>query len=313
MRSYKSTGSLNINKDIDKPLLGSPSRESKNWNNTMAKIAEENDHIKGLGSRFNSPRRGATLRPVEREEIGECATIINNTDKAIDFNAQLEQHKARTESQFPYTMTQTEDAMYLDSSTICTLEYHYIQNDCRYTQLSPIEEKIVDGKLVDEEGNLKEYVLATQNYQPDGATPHPMSIFQKKDITNYKIDEESNIYQDMWKEQDRGGLMKAFAPIDFREVKRAVTKGLQSMMNKRKGNSPEKGEKKPESEDLKVQPFIGIYKVTPEGRMARMNEFAVNMGRRNYKKAKDGSMMLTRSKDKRYVSITNFDPMDKDD
>lgn len=35
----------------------------------------------------------------------------------------------------PYTLTQTEDIMFMDKDTIVTLEYHFYQNDCKYSTL----------------------------------------------------------------------------------------------------------------------------------------------------------------------------------
>lgn len=51
--------------------------------------------------------------------------VENNTDKSIDFNAQLQALKKRTESELPHTLSQVEDAMYLDQYNIIVLEYHY--------------------------------------------------------------------------------------------------------------------------------------------------------------------------------------------
>ena len=50
--------------------------------------------------------------------------------------------KKRTELDIPYVATQCEDAMYIDAHTVVTLEYHYYQNDCQYTQLSVIDEHL---------------------------------------------------------------------------------------------------------------------------------------------------------------------------
>lgn len=77
--------------------------------------------------------------------------VENNTDKSIDFSAQLSALKRRTETDLPYTLTQLEDAMYLDQNSIVTLEYHYYQNDCTYTKLQPCEERWNEnGVLVDQ-------------------------------------------------------------------------------------------------------------------------------------------------------------------
>jgi len=51
--------------------------------------------------------------------------IENNTNKFIDFNAQIKAIKNQTESNYPYTLTQVEDAMYISESTVVCLEYFY--------------------------------------------------------------------------------------------------------------------------------------------------------------------------------------------
>ena len=120
----------------------------------------------------------------ERKDICEPKRMVNNTNRLIDFDAHMKDYKERTESTFPYTLTQAEDAMYLDKNTICTLEYHYIQNDCAFTNLLPVKESIDGmGNLVDEEGNFLEHPLATQYYQQTGDV-HSMSGFNRGDITN---------------------------------------------------------------------------------------------------------------------------------
>ena len=40
--------------------------------------------------------------------------VENTTEKSIDFNAQLQHLKKRTESELPHTLSQVEDSMYLD-------------------------------------------------------------------------------------------------------------------------------------------------------------------------------------------------------
>lgn len=68
--------------------------------------------------------------------------IENNTDKAIDFQAQLEALKRRTETELPHTLTQVEDIMYLDQYSVISLEYHYYQNDCKYLNMNPCNEHL---------------------------------------------------------------------------------------------------------------------------------------------------------------------------
>ena len=48
--------------------------------------------------------------------------------RAVDFQKHMDDLKARTETEIPFTLTQVEDAMYLDKTMVVTLEYHYYQN-----------------------------------------------------------------------------------------------------------------------------------------------------------------------------------------
>lgn len=54
----------------------------------------------------------------------------------INFADHLKELQQRTEIELPYTLTQVEDAMYLERDKVVTLEYHYYQKDCAYTELS---------------------------------------------------------------------------------------------------------------------------------------------------------------------------------
>lgn len=47
---------------------------------------------------------------------------------AINFDEELANMKKRDELDIPYVHTQVEDAMYVDSHTVVTLEYHCYQN-----------------------------------------------------------------------------------------------------------------------------------------------------------------------------------------
>ena len=65
-----------------------------------------------------SVKKNATA-PAEEDPLAAKAKVAddqveNNTDKSIDFAAQLSALKRRTEADLPYTLTQVEDAMYLD-------------------------------------------------------------------------------------------------------------------------------------------------------------------------------------------------------
>jgi hypothetical protein len=55
-----------------------------------------------------------------------------------------------------------------------------------------------------------------------------------------------------------------------------------------------------------VEAILAIYKVTQLGGMQRSHQCNVKMGRK-YFTANKGNMVLTRSKDKKVISLTNFD------
>lgn len=56
-----------------------------------------------------------------------------------------------------------------------------------------------------------------------------------------------------------------------------------------------------------VEAILALYKVSPLGGMQRSNQVDVKMGRK-FHISENGNMVLTRSKDKKVVSLTNFDP-----
>ena len=55
-----------------------------------------------------------------------------------------------------------------------------------------------------------------------------------------------------------------------------------------------------------LEAIIAVYKVTPLGGMQRLNQVPCLMGRK-FHSSSNGNMVLHRSKDKKVVSITNFD------
>ena len=106
--------------------------------------------------------RNVVAAPITAEKKRGIDEFTNNTHRSIDFSAELKALKRRTELDMPYTVTQCEDAMYIDQSTVVTLEFHYFQNDCKYTNLQPLNEHIDShGKLVDENGNDADHLLGT--------------------------------------------------------------------------------------------------------------------------------------------------------
>ena len=56
-----------------------------------------------------------------------------------------------------------------------------------------------------------------------------------------------------------------------------------------------------------LNPIIAVYKVTNDGRMQRSHEVEAKMGG-YFNKSMNGSMVLTRSLDKKLISLCNFDP-----
>ena len=72
----------------------------------------------------------------------------------VDFDSRFKEHIHRTEKVIPFTLTQVEDAMYLDQHTVATLELHYYQNCCKYIKLEQCDEyEDENGRWVDEQGN----------------------------------------------------------------------------------------------------------------------------------------------------------------
>jgi len=60
--------------------------------------------------------------------------------------------------------------------------------------------------------------------------------------------------------------------------------------------------------------IIGLYKVAPSGGLKRLDECPIKMGthdnKRNFYPSRDGNMTLTRSYDKRLISLLNFSQYD---
>jgi hypothetical protein len=54
-----------------------------------------------------------------------------------------------------------------------------------------------------------------------------------------------------------------------------------------------------------------MYKVTKQGQMQRINEVPIKMGRKFFP-SMDANMTLTLSKDKRLISLLNFDQDNSD-
>jgi hypothetical protein len=89
---------------------------------------------------------------------------LNNSGKFIDFNKELKVIKELTELNIPYTITQVEDAMYLDQNFVVTLEYHFYQKDLKYSYIKARKEFLLqDGTLMDNNGEVTN-LLATEKF-----------------------------------------------------------------------------------------------------------------------------------------------------
>ena len=82
------------------------------------------------------------------------------------------------------------------------------------------------------------------------------------------------------------------------------------MLNMKDKNKPDEfgnlPKPNPSLEDQMVEGVIALYKVSPTGGMQRTSQVDLNMGKKFLPTGK-GNMVLTRSKDKKIVSVTNFD------
>ena len=66
-------------------------------------------------------------------------------------------------------------------------------------------------------------------------------------------------------------------------LKETLKKGLLSAMLRRSTSATNKRPQIEEKDEIYyVEPFIGIYKVTADGRMSRYNEIPVDMGARKF-------------------------------
>jgi hypothetical protein len=117
-------------------------------------VHETEPELKQVDATMNISR---IMRPADPDD-----DIENNTDKSIDFNAQLKALLRRTETELPHTLTQVEDIMYLDQYSVVSLEYHYYQNDCKYINMLQSQETInQEGDLIDANGEKVSHLLGT--------------------------------------------------------------------------------------------------------------------------------------------------------
>lgn len=205
----------------------------------------------------------------EEEEDDEAHQDESRRPRLIDFNEQLSDFKKRTEIDLPYTLTQTEDSIFVDKDYVMTLEYNYYQNYCKYTPISIVNESINnDGVLLDEEGYESIHQLGTQSYQlPENEPHHPMSQWPRSQIKNLR---DSGI--DILKQQ------KYLKAAQFMVVDPQTT-SFYEQMKAQKLNSPGKKKKRDKEDDpIIVEPMIVKYKITNAGTMMRICNASLTMG-----------------------------------
>ena len=196
--------------------------------------------------------------------------------------------------------------MFLDKDNIVTLEYHYYQNDCKYSTLDAVVESIdLNGNLIDGDGERISHKLGTENYQKNEKKPHPMSAFDRQEVINYSDDQVSIV-----QEQRELGAEADFFRVDSTQEKlKAMTE--EQILKMMAGNKKKKRRSSKKSNDQMIEGIIALYKVTSGGGLQRNVQDTVRMGRKFFP-SKDGNMVLTRSKDKKIISLTNFDRYDED-
>ena len=153
--------------------------------------------------------------------------------------------------------------MYLDQHSVIALEYHYYQNDCKYINMIQSNEHFDDGgTLIDEAGEKVSHLLGTEKYQENPLSVHPMSAFEKKDVTNYHEDGQDLLrHQKQLASPAYSKVGNDYMPLDrnAERIKGSMKNVIATMMSNRRANK---------NEDFKmVEPIVAIYKVKPMGHM----------------------------------------------
>ena len=77
--------------------------------------------------------------------------------------------------------------MFLDQYHVMTLEFHYYQDDCKYSYVEAQKQMIdSNGTLVGEDGSPILTKFGLEDYQKDESSISPMSAFNREDIQNLK-------------------------------------------------------------------------------------------------------------------------------
>ena len=134
-----------------------------------------------------------------------------------------------------------------------------------------------------------------------------MSGFDRKDIVNfYDTHEDFVKRQRFMKNKDREFLQVTDPDPSDPKKEAAAKKRVSSLQTLRKNSKT----KTAPDNSMMVEGVITTYKVSHNGAMQKTNEAPLNMGRK-FMKAENGNMMLTRSADKKQISVTSFDREDR--
>jgi hypothetical protein len=197
---------------------------------------------------------------------------------------------------------------------VVTLEYHNYQNDSKYFELEEHPEyRDFDEHHPNPADLLKTYLFA-------GAAANSNSQFdnKKEDVSYYKLDRSKDLLgmEKAKKEESSFSIVHGEAMIDggsVADIYDKTTNGSaeqgRKAMKKRAGKKEEDANYKNlrnAEETMLSQCIMAIYKVNAAGGMRRFAEVDVDMGRRFFS-SQDGNMTLTRSYDKKLISLANFE------
>ena len=83
----------------------------------------------------NYKRQNAEVDDREHQSYQEMKSA-EETKKLIDFHGEIKKYQRRTQKELPYTIQQTEDAIFIDERRLVALEYiFYTKDNGRYHRL----------------------------------------------------------------------------------------------------------------------------------------------------------------------------------
>lgn len=131
-----------------------------------------------------------------------------------------------------------------------------------------------------------------------------MSAFDRTGIINYE-DEGKDIVK-----YQRYNPRSNFFRVDIEQAKimQMVKEKIAMMMASYLKKKNRASNKKDDAQ--MIEGIIALYKVSSKGTLQRLMQDSIVMDRRKFFPSQKGNMVLTRSKDKKIISLTNFDEFD---